>query len=133
MLETLQAGTQYGDWKGTAAADEFGVGDESFGKLFEATGEVDPDKDIMIGFNFYWIEGSFYLSGYFHALPAENVRGWYPTLNQKFQADPNETINVKKVDVQIALEEFFKHFKRLNGVFVHHALDIIGREIQSPE
>ena len=132
MLDNLQAGTQYGDWKGSVAADEFGA-DDSFDKLFEAIGEVDPDKEIMIGFNFYWIEGSVYVSGYFHDLPDENGAGWYPTLNQKFQADPDETINVKKVDVQITLEEFFKRFKRFNAVFVNRALDIIGREIHVPE
>jgi hypothetical protein len=128
MSGKFRAGTQYGDWKGTAAADEPGV-DNAFDELFEATGEVEPDKEIMIGFEFSNLEGSFYLTGYFHRKPAENKSGWYPTLNEQFQRE-NGPIKVKTVRVEITLEEFFKHFKRFNVVMVDKALDIVGRDYE---
>jgi hypothetical protein len=126
----FQAGTQYGDWHGTAAADEPGAADDSFDKLFEATGKVDTEKEIMIGFEFYAGEGHFFLGGYFHARPDHIGAGYYPTLNEKFQKNPAAPIRVKRVSVDITLEEFFKHFKRFNVVLVDDALDIIGREYE---
>jgi hypothetical protein len=128
MSGLFQAGTQYGDWKGTAAADEPGA-DNAFDELFEATGRVEPDKEIMIGFQFSNIEGSIYLAGYFHRKPAENTLGWYPTLNKEFQKQTGP-IKVKRVRVEITLEQFFKYFKRFNVMLVDSALDIIGREYE---
>jgi len=133
MRENLQAGTQYGDWNGTVSADEFGDNTNSLHKLFEATGKVDPEKEIMIGFSFYWIEGSIYLSGYFHPVPDEIGMGRYPSLRDQFQAEASKPIHGKRVDAEITLEEFFKQFKRLNAVFVNPTLEIVGREIITPE
>lgn len=131
MTERFQAGTQYGDWNGTAAADEFGGNiDDKFDELFEATGKVDPDKEIMIGFEFYYSEGMFLCSGYFHPLPEENDGGYYPTLNRNFQKDQINPIQVKQVRVELTLEEFFKYFKRFNVVLIKGALDIVGREYE---
>jgi hypothetical protein len=131
MSGVFQAGTQYGDWKGTAAADEPGA-DNAFDELFEATGKVEPDKEILIGFEFNHLEGSFYLTGYFHRKPAENKSGWYPTLNEEFQRQ-NGSIKVKEVRVEITLEQFFKYFKRFNVVMFDSALDITGREYEITE
>jgi len=131
MSGVFQAGTQYGDWKGTAAADEPGA-DNAFDELFKATGEVEPDKEIIIGFEFYNIEGTIYLAGYFHRKPAENKSGWYPTLNEEFQSQTGP-IKVKKVRVEITLEQFFRYFKRFNVVLVNNALDITGREYEITE
>ena len=131
MSEVFQAGTQYGDWKGTAAADEHGA-DNAFDELFEATGKVDPEKEIMIGFDFSNYEGSIFLAGYFHRKPAENALGWYPTLNNEFQKQTGP-IKVKKVRVEITLEQFFKYFKRFNVMLADSALDITGREYEVTE
>jgi hypothetical protein len=60
---SFQASTQYGDWKGTAAADEYGGGGSSFEEVFEATGKVDKDNEVLIGFEFYAGEGFFFLHG----------------------------------------------------------------------
>ena len=133
MSERFQASTQYGDWKGTAAADLFGDVTDKFDELFEATGKVDPDKEIMIGFEFYHSEGMFLCSGYFHPVPEENDRGYYPMLNAKFQKDQINPIQVKKVRVEITLEEFFKYFKRFNVVLVNGAMDIVGSEYEVTE
>jgi hypothetical protein len=132
MSPIFRASTQYGDWNGTAAADLFGDITDKFDELFEATGEVEPDKEIMIGFGFYNTEGSFFLAGYFHRKPAENESGWYPTLKREFQRK-NGPIKVKKVRVQITLEQFFKYFKRFNVVLAAGALDIAGREFEIDE
>ena len=131
MSEIFQAGTQYGDWKGTAAADEYGA-DNAFDELFEATGKVNPEKEILIGFEFSNYEGSIFLAGYFHRKPAENALGWYPTLNNEFQRQTGP-IKVKRVRVEITLEQFFKCFKRFNVMLADKALDITGREYEVTE
>jgi len=133
MSERFEASTQYGDWKGTAAADEFGDATDKLGELFEATGEIDPDKEIMIGFDFYYSEGMFLCWGYFHDLPGKNERGWYPSLNTQFQKDQMNPIRVKKVSVELTLEEFFRCFKRFHVVLLNGALDLARREYQVAE
>ncbi len=133
MSERFQAGTQYGDWKGTAAADQFGDATDKLDELFEATGKVDPDKEIMIGFEFYHSQGFFFCSGYFHALPEEKDGGYYPGLNATFQKNPIKPIQVKKVRVELTLEEFFKYFKRFDVVLLRGGIDIIGREYEEIE
>ena len=127
----FQAGTQYGDWKGTAAADEPGA-DSSFEELFEATGKVDKDKEVLIGFEFYAGEMSFYLAGYYHPTSNSNPEGWGPSLNDDFKRNA-EPIRVKQVKVDLTLEQFFRYFKRFNVVMVQDGLDIIGREYEVAE
>ena len=86
----------------------------------------------MIGFEFSNYEGSIFLAGYFHRKPAENALGWYPTLNNEFQKQTGP-IKVKKVRVEITLEQFFKCFKRFNVMLADNALDITGREYEVTE
>jgi hypothetical protein len=121
----FQVRTQYGDWKGIVAADEPGA-DNVFETLFEATGQIEPDKEIMIGFEVYESGGSFYLAGYFYRKPAANESGWSPSLTEELQR-LNGPIRVKKVCAQITLEQYFKHFKRFNVMLANNALDIVGR------
>jgi hypothetical protein len=37
-----------GTGRGTAAADEFGDAADDFEELFEATGKIDPENNVMI-------------------------------------------------------------------------------------
>lgn len=130
MSGTFKAGVQYGDWHGTVAADEHGA-HRSFEEMFEATGKVNTDEEIMIGFEFYHNEGFFHCLGYFHGKPEQNDLGWGPTLNAKYQRDRTAIIPVKKVRIEITLEEFFKHFKRFNVMLLRDAMeDLIGREYE---
>lgn len=133
IRDTLQASVQYGDWKGTAAADEFGGGSEDFDELFEAAGEVDPEKEIMIGFSFSILENSVYLVGFFHPKSESTRDGWTPSLAHDF-AISSGPIRVKQVKVEITSEVFFKHLKRFNVVLVRGGLtNIIGRDIEAEE
>jgi hypothetical protein len=127
-MTRFAAGTQYGDWKGTAAADEFGA-DSSFKELFKATGKVDTENEILIGFEFYAGEGHFYLAGYFHPKSNSNILGWIPSLNDDFNGK-TEPIQVRKIEVKLTLVQFFKYFKRFNVVLVQHGLDICGRDYE---
>jgi hypothetical protein len=130
---SFQANTQYGDWKGTASADEYGGGANSFEELFEATGKVDRDNEILIGFEFYAGEGHFSLHGYYHPKSQSvDIGGWIPTLNVDFETQQGP-IQVKQVSVEITQEDFFTHFKRFNVVLVERSLDIIGREYEITE
>jgi hypothetical protein len=127
MSGVFQSGTQYGDWNGTASADEFGAAKNDLDELFQATGEVKKDEEILIAFEFSYIEGHFYVSGYFHRLPAENNAGWLPSLKDKFEQDKGP-IKVKQVRLHITLDEFSKRFKRFNVVLAANPLKLDGRE-----
>ena len=128
-MTRFTAGTQYGDWKGTAAADEFGTG-SSFDELFEATGKVNKENELLIGFEFYIGENSFfYLAGYFHPKSNSNPHGWIPSLNDDFKKI-TKPIPVRKIEVELTLEQFLKYFKRLNVILIKHGLDISGREYE---
>ncbi len=127
MSLTFQASTQFGDWHGTAAADEYGGGANDFDEVFTATGQVDLENEIMIGFEFFAGEGYFFLAGYFHSKPAMNTLGWIPALNEEFQNAPG-LIHVKRVKAEITMEQFFKYFKRFSVILLSRGLDISGRE-----
>ena len=129
-MTSFKAGTQYGDWKGTAAADEHGA-DSSFEELFEATGKV-KENEVLIAFEFYAGEGTFFLAGYFHPKSDSNPDGWGPSLNDDFNsnADP---IKVKQVRVELTLEKFFRYFKRFNVVLIARSLNISGRDYKVSE
>jgi hypothetical protein len=128
-MTRFQAGTQYGDWKGTAVADQFGDVTDKFDELFEATGKVDKENELLIGFEFYAGEGHFYLAGYYHPKSNSNILGWIPSLNDDFNSNA-EPIQVRKIEVGLTLEQFFKYFKRFNVVMVLDGLDIIGRDYE---
>ena len=70
-MRTLAAQTQYGDWKGTAAADDYADGKVSFEQVFEATANVKKDNEILIGLELSADESSFLLCKYFHAKSRE--------------------------------------------------------------
>jgi hypothetical protein len=67
--------------------------------------------------------------GYFHELPEENDGGWYPTLNSGFQTKEGP-IRVRKVSVDISLDQFFGYFKQFNLVLQDDALNITDREYE---
>jgi hypothetical protein len=84
----FEAQTQYKDWKGTAAAEEYGAGGVSFEQVLEATGTVEKEKEFLIGFEFHAGEDSFVLYAYYH--PKSQVPGTggtIPTLDLQFKRD----------------------------------------------
>ena len=127
----FKASVQYGDWHGTAAADE-SDDDKKFDELFTATGQVDPKTEIMVGYSFYSGEGFVSLTGYVHRKPADSNKGWFPSLNQQFQQDPN-AIDLKPVRVDLTLEKFFSHFKRFDVTMMRQGIEMTGREYRETE
>lgn len=129
-MSSFQASTQYGDWKGTAAADEYGAGERPLEEMFEATGKVNKDDEILVGFEFSAGEGHFFMGGYYHPKSkSTDSGGWIPTLNADFNKSQGP-IQVKRVEVQITQDEFFKYFKRFNVMFVQRGLNIVGRDYE---
>jgi hypothetical protein len=129
-METFEAKTLYGDWKGTASADEHGNGDASFEQLFENTGKVNKETEILIGFELSVGEGSCFLHGYFHRKCKEpGTQGTIPTLDRKLRADL-KPIQVRGVRMEITPQEFFHHFKQFRVVMIDGGLDIRGREYE---
>jgi hypothetical protein len=129
-METFEAQTQYGDWKGTASADEYGDGDVSFEQVFEVTGKVNKETEILIGFEFSAGEDSFFLYGYYHPKSlSPDIEGTIPALDRQFKRD-SKPIQVKRVTVELTQQEFFKRLKRFRVVLVDSGLKIVGREYE---
>ncbi len=63
----------------------------------------------------------------FHPKSTSNSPGWIPSLNDDFNSNA-KPIQVRKVEVDLTLEQFFKYFKRFNVVLVQSGLDISGRD-----
>jgi hypothetical protein len=69
---------------------------------------------------------------YFHRKPADSNKGWFPSLNQQFQQDPNP-IDLKPVRVELTLEKFFSHFKRFDVTMMRQGIEMTGREYRETE
>jgi hypothetical protein len=101
---SLKAGTHYGDWKGTAAADnadKFGANGSIRG-LFEASGKVDKENEVLIAFEFTVLTGTFYLAGYYHPKSSSNPDGWGQSLNDDFNKT-DEPIKLRKIRIKLTV------------------------------
>jgi len=120
-MEVFQAGTQYGDWKGTAAAD--GEHAISFEQYLESKG-LTREGEFLIAVSFYSEHEFVYVRAFFYEGPQalEEVR--------KKLSKVKDPIPVRAVEVPLTVAEFFSKFKRFNVVLTWRGLQetIEGRE-----
>lgn len=108
--ECFVAGVQYDDWKGTSAAD---ASDERGASAWlKENGYSDEDEvlvgiEMFVGENHGQHEDPVYIS--FLLIPLEGHETIEPMLNTG-----GEPINVRRVEVQMNVAEFFALFKRFN-------------------
>jgi hypothetical protein len=132
-MSTFEASTQYNDWKGTAALDEHGGGPKRIEDIFVATGKVDRDEEMLIGFEFYISEGYFFVRGFYHPnSPNSDLGGTQPTLRADFQRQIGP-IRVKSVQVDMTEKEFLKYFKRFHVMVALGSFSLDGREFEITE
>jgi len=124
-MEIFGAAVQYGDWKGTVAADN--IDPLGVQKLLRAK-RLMKKKDFLIGIH-VWIgknRPGQVQPPYVTALLLEGVDN-YESAEAALQApDP---INVKAVKVELTLNEFTGLFKHFSIAMSPRGLDITGREI----
>jgi hypothetical protein len=105
-MENFTSGTQYGDIKGNITMDEQHA--KGLHAIATANG-VNINVDFPIAFDLYIGENDFVnLSVY----TVERNNNDYETAKEL--VDNNDPIPVKKVDINISVADFFKHFKRIN-------------------
>jgi hypothetical protein len=123
-MESFVASVQYGDWDGTAAADD--ADQRDIHALLREKDAYDSTKEIVIGVKL-WIgenHGGKVQAPYVTALIVDadgydNVPGMLAS-----QDDP---IPVKRVELELTLEEFMGLFKRFGVVLTTKGLGLTGR------
>lgn len=127
-MESFVAGVQYGDWKGTAAADNADLKD--IHELLRSKGAYDYTKEAVIGVRL-WIgenHGGHVEAPYVTALIVDAAGyGDVP----KLLASQDGPIPVKRVELELTLEEFMGLFKRFSVVLTKSGLDLDGRTYTS--
>ncbi|CUA99415.1 hypothetical protein [Comamonas thiooxydans] len=123
--DTFRAGTQYGDFKGSASADRHDTADIS--SYLKARGLI-QEGELALAIELY--------SGEVHARTQdENV---FVTVllatgeghdNIQAAIDSGEPLKVRKVRLEMHLNEFFGLFKRFNICISNHGM-LEGKEFQ---
>lgn len=123
--EDFHASVQYGDMKGTAAADRH---DRAAMADYLKAKELIKDEEYLIGIQMYFGEVHKPMQQkpvYVTALAAAGEG--YETI--KNAVDSGEPLKVRKISFEMELSEFFGLFKRFEICISSHGL-IDGRDIQ---
>lgn len=125
-MNTFKASVQYGDWKGTAAADD--ADQVGLRKYLENHGLIQAGE--------FLIATSMWVGENHGKLGSVHVRAYLYTKGEDFdtvKAALDATtgpISVRVVDIDLAIEEFIILFKRFDLVITHRGLDLTGREFK---
>ena len=119
MSFTFKAQVQYQDWEGTAAAD--GHQGHEFEEFLIGKQLMGPNE-TLIGLSLSVIQGSVCV----HAVVVD--RTGYKSA--KDLVEITNPIPVRRVDLNLTLQEFFSHFKRFNAFLTWNTLDLAGREYE---
>ena len=128
-MEHFRAGVQYGDWEGTAAADDADT--DSLEQYLRERDLTKPDEfliatSLFVGdsrgeeFGFLYIRALL-----FEAINYEDVR--------KKLAASSGAILVREVEIKLTMAQFVALFKRFDVMFTWHGLGLEGREFKVVE
>ena len=125
----FRAQTQYGDWSGSAQADEGDL--TSIRDLLQEQGLV-RDGEFLVGFTMFSGEN-------LRGQPVEpvSVRAYLIRAADHGEAvrylESADPVRVRKVFVELTLEEFFGRFKRFSLALSWTSLNFHGREVIEAE
>ncbi|TIN10366.1 hypothetical protein [Mesorhizobium sp.] len=128
MTEVLKASVQYGDWRGTAAADN--ADNRSIQKFLRDRGEL-GDGAYVVGIRLFIGEnrGGKVERPWLRAVVADG--SGYDDV--KAQVSAAGTLRFKEIDIELSLEEFFGLFKRFSIVLTSRDMGLEGREYEIVE
>lgn len=124
MMARFKAGVQYGDWEGTASADDIGNGDVH--DFLKSNGLIKVDE-YLVGLELYIGENH-------PGRPAQPIIKAYIVDKPDFDtvADKLKSVDgpieVREVRLEVSLDESVGFFKRFNVVLTRKGLELIGRE-----
>ena len=126
-MQTFKASVQYGDWKGTCAADD---ADKQSIVDFLRAKELIAEREFLVGIELYVGENHDLnvkpptIIGLI--LNAEN----YDTAAAALQS-ARDQINLRRIRIELPLELFLGLFKRFSIAISPRGLDITGREYRT--
>lgn len=126
--ETFRASVQYGDWTGTVSADNADKSD--LYHLLVSKSLIDKDNEFLLGATL-WIgenHGGKIQAPYVAAIvtPLDNT---HDNLQEKLEAHGGP-IPVRRVELELTIEEFIGLFKRFAVVLTTRGLDLEDRQYQ---
>lgn len=121
-MEFFRASTQYGDWEGTAAADDSTP--HGLREYLTENGLMTADE-FLIAANLFASEGFTSIRAF--VVPGENFQKVKESLSSA-----GNPITVREVGLDLTKEEFFDLFKRLDILLTWHGLELKGREYFVP-
>ena len=126
MTETFRASTQYGDWRGTAVADD---AYEDIRDLVRARRTGRNAFVVGVNLNIYESLGPPDLKPFVDALVIDATS--YEQAEEYLRGpDP---VRVRKVRLDLTVPQFLKLFKRLSIAISPRGLDLTGREYEYDE
>lgn len=123
-MSNFKATAQYGDWKGTAAADD--ADGETLSDFLEKKGLKGPDQFVIasslwVGENHRGKLGTVSITAYLFDMPGhDTVRAALDAINGP--------IPVHIIDVDVSLEEYIVFFKRFSIMHTKSGFELDGRE-----
>jgi hypothetical protein len=127
-MSNFKANVQYGDWKGTAAADNADF--EAMSGHLQKVGLL-SSSEFLVGFEAYVGTPTLNSDPYFSASAFIVEAGDYEGSLQKVLAQ--EPVEVFRKELELGILDFFKLFKRFDLVLTHRGLDLEGREYREIE
>lgn len=129
MIGTFQASVQYGDWEGTAAADDADHG--AFEKYMRGQGLLQSGEWVLatslwIGENQGGKLGYISVRAFVYS-KADTMDNLVEVLNRL-----NGPIPCRTVDIKLGLEEFLVLYKRFAVMLTRRGLGLGGREFDVP-
>jgi hypothetical protein len=125
--DRFRASVQYGDWEGTASADN--ADQRDLRNLLIEKKLMDGDREFLVGATL-WIgenHGGEVQAPFLHAILIEGTEYDRIEPRLKQRGDPIPTRNV---DLELTLEEFLGLFKRVSVVLTARGLRLTDREYQ---
>lgn len=124
-MGTFKASVQYGDWKGSVAADNADF--ESLEKYLDAKelrqpGEFLVATALWVGENHHGKLGTVYARAYLYP-----DRGGFDTTKDAIEASAGP-LPVRIVDVKLSLGEYIALFKRFDVMLIKRGFDLSDRE-----
>lgn len=123
-MGTLKASTQYGDWEGSASADD---ADKIDLRAWLMERKHVQDGEYILGATVYFGENHGGKVRGPHVQVTTMATGDYDTVKAALEATP-DPLPVREFDVEISTEELIGLFKRLEVVLVRKGLGLQGRE-----
>ncbi len=124
MTQRFKASVQYGDWEGTAAADDL---DKDDLRDYLRQQNLISEKEFLIAVKLRIGENhpGRVMQPSVTAIVYDSVD--YDTVAGKLQREP-DPLSVREVQLELSLEEFIGMFKRFSVTLSSRGLDLIERE-----